>query len=47
MKRSLMKYRIDNPNAPGATPEGITYTARQLYEKHKRKMRKAGKESRY
>ncbi|MEZ5325645.1 MAG: hypothetical protein R3F19_11350 [Verrucomicrobiales bacterium] len=32
--------------APGATAEGITYTAHQLYEKHKRKMRKAGEESR-
>ncbi|MEZ5326985.1 MAG: transposase [Verrucomicrobiales bacterium] len=35
MKRGLMKYRIDDPSAPGATAEGITYTAHQLYEKHK------------
>ena len=47
MKRGLMKYRIDDPNAPGATSNGIAYTAHQLYEKHKRKMRKAAKESRY
>jgi hypothetical protein len=47
IKRGLMKYRIDDPNAPEATPEGICYTAHQLYEKHKRKMRKAGKTARY
>ena len=47
MKRGLMKYRIDDPYAADADAEGTSYSARQLYERHKRKMSKASKKARY
>lgn len=47
MKRGLLKYRIDNPNAPHAAVEGQCYTAHQLHARHKRMMRKANSNARY
>jgi hypothetical protein len=47
MKRGNMLYRIDDPDAEGASVEGDCRSAQQLYEKHKRKLRKANKKARY
>jgi len=47
MKRGNMLYRTDNPKASGATVEGTCYSAHQLYNLHKRKLRKASKKARY
>ena len=42
-----MLYRIDDPNAEGASVEGDCRSAHQLYEKYQRKLRKANKKARY
>ena len=43
MKRGKLQYWIES----GEEPEGRLFTAKQLYEKHRRRMKKASKEARY